>query len=199
MNIYKKLAITTTGIALSLIAIESNPVKAATITYDFTVDIVESEFLNNFSVAGFFSYDDSSIEGTGSEIIPVTSATYIRTFESNPNSPSVITSDTLYGGGAPVFRNQANVLIENGMFNGLQWTYGQRRFEFDIDGQDYDEFIFFSFPFPCSDTTDLFCRTTGNVEYTLREDASTSVPESSSIVGVSLLGLGFIFKRKLIV
>ncbi len=198
MSIYKKLAITTTSIVLSLIAIESNPVKAATITYDFTVDIVESEYLRNFSLAGFFSYDDSSIEGTGSEIIPVISATYIRTFESNPNSPGVITSDTLYGGGAPVFRNQANVLIENGMFNGLQWDYGQRRFEFDIVGQNYEDFIFFSPPFPCSDTTDLFCRTTGNVEYTLREEPSNSVPESTGILGLSLFGLGFLFKKKLI-
>ena len=198
MSIYKKLAMTTTSIALSLIAIDSNPVKAATITYDFTVDIVESEYLRNFSLAGFFSYDDSSIEGTGSEIIPVISATYIRTFESNPNSPGVITSDALYGGGAPVFRNQANVLIENGMFNGLQWDYGQRRFEFDIVGQNYEDFIFFSPPFPCSDTTDLFCRTTGNVEYTLREEPSNSVPESTGILGLSLFSLGFLFKKKLI-
>jgi hypothetical protein len=54
MGIYQKLGTATTGIALSLIAIESNPAKAATITYDFTVDIVESELLNNnLLISGF--------------------------------------------------------------------------------------------------------------------------------------------------
>ncbi|MBD1809351.1 hypothetical protein H6F98_28415 [Microcoleus sp. FACHB-SPT15] len=195
MGIYQKLATATTGIALSLIAIESNSAKAATITYDFTVDIVESELLNNnLLISGFFSYDDSTIQGTGSETIPVILATHITRSKNFPDSPGfIITSDDLYGGGAPVFRNQANVLLENRMFNGFQWDLGIRRFEFNINNEEYNNLYFASRP--CIDPIELFCRSTGIVSYTLREEPAASVPESRGITGILLLGLGLILKK----
>ncbi len=195
MGIYQNLVVATTGIALSLIVIESNSAKAATITYDFTVDIVESELLNNnLIISGFFSYDDSTIEGTGSETIPVILATHISRSEDFPDSPGfIITSEDLYGGGAPVFRNQANVLLENGMFNGFQWELAIRRFEFNIVNEEYDNLYFASRP--CRDPIELFCRSTGIVSYTLREEPATSVPEPKGLTGIFLLGLGLLLKK----
>jgi hypothetical protein len=196
MGIYQKLVVATTGIALSLIAIESNSAKAATITYDFTVDIVESELLNNnLLISGFFTYDDSTIEGTGSETIPVILATHIRRFKDYPDSPgAIITSDDLYGGGGPAIPNEANVLLENGMFNGFQWDLAIRRFGFNIDNEEYNN-LFVGINL-CQDPNQTLCRSTGIVSYTLREEPTTSVPEPGGLAGIFLLGLGLLLKKR---
>lgn len=59
MKFVHKLAVTTVGIALSFTIMEPRPVKAATITYDFTVDVTSGQLSGN-QYSGFFSYDDSS-------------------------------------------------------------------------------------------------------------------------------------------
>lgn len=196
MSIYQKLVVATTSIAISLITIESNPAKAATITYDFTVDIVESELLNNnLVVSGFFSYDDSTTEGTGSETIPVILATHITRTQEYPNSPgAIITSDDPYGGGGPAVINEANVLLENGIFAGFQWDLIIRRYEFYIDNEEYKDLYFATLP--CQDPLEQFCRQTGIVSYTLREEPSASVPEPNVLAGFSLLGLSLLLKKK---
>jgi len=59
VNISKKLAVTTAGVALSCVAMEANPAEAAVFTYDFTVDITSGVLVGN-QYSGSFSYDDSS-------------------------------------------------------------------------------------------------------------------------------------------
>ncbi|MBD1940138.1 PEP-CTERM sorting domain-containing protein [Microcoleus sp. FACHB-68] len=63
-NLYEKLAIATVGTALSLFALEVTPAGAATITYDFTVDITSGPLSGN-EYNGFFSYDDTATSEAG--------------------------------------------------------------------------------------------------------------------------------------
>lgn len=59
-GIYQKIAVATVS-ALSLVAIESQEVVAATVTYDFTAEItrdVTGGSLVGKKFDGFFSYDD---------------------------------------------------------------------------------------------------------------------------------------------
>ncbi|GET40261.1 PEP-CTERM sorting domain-containing protein [Microseira wollei] len=62
-SIYQKLALATAGTVLSLAVMETASVQAATITYDFTVNITDGPLLGN-QYSGFFSYDDTSPSAT---------------------------------------------------------------------------------------------------------------------------------------
>ncbi|MBW4678963.1 MAG: PEP-CTERM sorting domain-containing protein [Microcoleus vaginatus WJT46-NPBG5] len=68
-NLYEKLAIATVGTALSLFALEVTPAGAATITYDFTVDITSGPLSGN-EYNGFFSYDDTATSEAGAVLEP---------------------------------------------------------------------------------------------------------------------------------
>ena len=70
MNIYQKLAIATTGTALTLVTVEANPVQAAIVTYNFDVDVATGS-LAGTQGSGFFSYDDSTLTGNGLESLGV--------------------------------------------------------------------------------------------------------------------------------
>ena len=62
-SIYQKLALATAGTVLSLAVMETYSANAATITYDFTVNITDGPLLGN-QYSGFFSYDDTSPSAT---------------------------------------------------------------------------------------------------------------------------------------
>ena len=69
MRIYQKIAVAAAGAALSLVVIEATPADAATITYDFTVDVTRGSLAGN-QYSGFFSYDDTSISPGPSTLLP---------------------------------------------------------------------------------------------------------------------------------
>ena len=63
----------TAGVVLSFTAIEANsvePVLAATIAYDFTVDVTSGSLAGTQGF-GSFSYDDSTLTGSGLETLKV--------------------------------------------------------------------------------------------------------------------------------
>ena len=70
MSIYQKLAVATATAALSLAAMEAKTVQAATIIYDFTVDVTSGPLTGTQSF-GSFSYDDLALTGTGLETLGV--------------------------------------------------------------------------------------------------------------------------------
>lgn len=63
-KIFQKLVFATAGTALSLAVIEASPAHAATITYDFDVNITGGSLAGN-SYNGSFSYDDSAPSPAG--------------------------------------------------------------------------------------------------------------------------------------
>lgn len=72
MNICTKLAFAI-GLALSLTAIETSPVFAATLSYNFFVDVTSGSLANSSLVGnkykGYFSYDDSALEDGEAESV----------------------------------------------------------------------------------------------------------------------------------
>ncbi len=58
-SIYQKLALATAGTVLSLAVMETPSVQAAIITYDFTVNISSGTLIGN-QYSGFFSYDNTA-------------------------------------------------------------------------------------------------------------------------------------------
>lgn len=68
-SIYQKLGFAIAGTVLSLAVMETGSVQAATITYDFNVNITSGPLLGN-QYSGFFSYDDASPSGAGNLLLP---------------------------------------------------------------------------------------------------------------------------------
>jgi len=59
-KILQKLAVITAGAALSLAMMETRPAQAATITYDFTLNVTSGPLAGNQGL-GSFSYDDTEV------------------------------------------------------------------------------------------------------------------------------------------
>lgn len=75
LNLFSKLSIAiassttlraTVNAALYTAAIATSQVQASSITYDFTVNVTKGALAGN-SFNGTFSYDDSTLKGTGVE------------------------------------------------------------------------------------------------------------------------------------
>ncbi len=185
MNIYKKLAVATAGAALSFAAIEANhvnPVQAATVTYDLTIDVTTGSLAGTQSF-GFFSYDDSTLTGIGLETLGVNKGlsvdfdflgkTYHETDENSyPDFPVVQFQDRSLLGIEFLVQDPTGFAFEIGtsnpdpnVFAGNQFIYGKRP---GIDGD-------------------------GVVKYSLR-----SVSEPNAMSGLAVLGLGLLLKRKVI-
>lgn len=187
-NSFKKIAVATTGAALGLAVIDATPAQAATITYDFLVNV------NSQSFPGFFSYNDADPAenlGYGLEI-PVTDfeweflgETYtdenvgrrIQRDFPNPYGVGVIVQPADFYLGQPFPFNPYQTLP------GLNFgVVSQPPFLTRIEGN-----LFSGPPFG-----------QGTVTYTLRavEPPVTSVPESGNIAGLSLLAFGLLLKKK---
>lgn len=68
MNVYHEFAIAVTGTALSSVLMEANPVQAAILTSNFTVNITSGS-LAGTQGSGSLSFDDSTLTGEGLESV----------------------------------------------------------------------------------------------------------------------------------
>ena len=184
MSIYQKLAVATATAALSLAAMEAENVQAATIIYDFTVDVTSGPLTGTQS-SGSFSYDDLALTGTGLETLGVNEGlsvsfdflveTYNETNDiDSPNYPIVQFQDqSLLGLNFNVFYAsslQFAIADEIDASIGAVGLGGGNVFAYDTDPNAAFEGL-------------------GTVTY-------RPVPEPSSVVGLSVLGLGFLLRKK---
>lgn len=183
MKLPQKLAFATAGVVLSCAAMEANfmkPALAATITYDFTVDVTSGS-LAGIQGSGFFSYDDSTLKGIGLETLRANGGldisfefsgkTYNETDDINfPNFPMVQFQDSSLLG-LSFLAEEPGFAFQIGtpnpapdVFGGDEFIYGVRP---DIDGE-------------------------GVVSY-----SSRPVPEPSTLSGLAVIGLGLLLRKKL--
>lgn len=196
---FQKIAVATAGAALGLGGIGANiPATAAIITYDFSV---------NGEPSGFFSFDDTQSPvdiiglgyglGYGDEYFYLTDFEFTlpsgRTFELDEikaSSPAVIVNQNESPGvsflGVNLLGlNVGNVGSDNGFFAFISNTLRGS----ELEGSLANEFGTPTTPNPGG--------TGYGVTYTLRsEEPHTSVPEPSTIAGLSMLGLGWLLRKK---
>lgn len=179
-NFRHKLAVITASTFFGLVAVEGTPAQAATLTYDFTTEIISGPQVGNTSWGGYFSFDDSTLTGNGVEnfgiseglsvFLDMGSRTYIETDDSSfPISPLV------------TFENGNLLRLDFVPVDpGYPYAYGS------IFGTSF-------FGYGEGDTE----ASEGIVSYTSR--STESVPEPNLVLGLSLFGLGWLAKKKLAV
>ncbi len=183
MKNYQKLAIATAGLALRFAAIEANSAQAAIITYDFTVDVTTGS-LTDTQYQGFFSYDDSTLTASGVESVEIAEGLSIS-FEFLEVTYTEADDDLVDFGFPFVEFNQGNLV-------GLQYTVSNNAI-FSIFG-DNPNGLGGGDQFNYIDETS-FEVGNGSVTYSLRP-ASASVPEPSAVIGLSILGFGWLVRKK---
>jgi hypothetical protein len=187
VNIYTKLAIASAGLALSFSVIEANSVNAATLTYNFSVDVTTGSLADS-KYEGSFSYDDSTLTGSGVENVGVEDGLSIlfnflgKTYtEADDNNASF---------------NFPIVEFKNGNLVGLQYIVNDtlNNAIFSIFGDD-PEGLGGGDKFHYVDVNSYEVGE-GNVTYSL-ETSPTPIPEPSTALGMTLLGFGWLVKRKI--
>ena len=180
MNIYKRLAVATAGIVLSLATVEATnlgSVQAAIVENNFTVDVT-SGMLAGDKFDGNFSYDNSFLTGIGSESLGVPEGLSINF---NFLGKTYTAQDSISGGYTP----QAS--FNGGNLQGLLYPVGDVNTGFFIGNLQ----LFIG-------GTDFYLGSNvggsgniapvGTVTY-----FPSSVPEPSEVSGTLLLTLGFRF------
>lgn len=206
-----KLGLNVAVAGLSLAAIKTEPAAAATITYDFLVETERGDY------KGYFSYDDTAPSPAGVQpyyAITNFSFDFIDTNYQNLYAPKTYTeSDLEYDGriwprSLPLTITNGEVIIDpenTGIYSiprgGTLERFGFSTFyAFDFEGEKNGWWTLGNSGFYYMMGWD---RTTGPnpnlggsgiVSYWLRP--STSVPEPSTILGLSLVGLGWLFSKK---
>lgn len=188
MRISKKFAIVA-GLALSFATTQTNSAQAITITYDFKVD-VPTEALANNSYDGSFSYDDSTLTGVGIETIGTNEELLIDfNFLGKTYTES---DDNTFGFNFPL------VEFKDGNLVGLQYlvtdVLDDSIFSFAIFGDTPDGLGGGNqFSYVNENSVE---ESEGRVTYFLRSP-STSVPEPSALLGLGVLSLSWLLKRKI--
>ena len=189
VNISKKLAVTTAGVALSCVAMEATSAQAAVFTYDFIVDITTGLLVGN-QYSGSFSYDDSSELTSYGGYRPFD---FTFDFEGKTFTESDLEIGSAgYGG---FFPGEGLVTASLGLY------------DFPPEPEDFPKIVFLRSDFygyvgNCS-SSDCFDPSLGpgsfgSVTYQLRPPSPPiSVPEPGMIEGLLFLGLSSLFlKRK---
>lgn len=185
MTMYQKLTVAAAAATLSFAAMEAKS-QAATITYDFTVDVTSGP-LSDTQPFGFFTYDDSTLIGSGLETLGVDQGLSIsfnflnKTYDETddigfPTYPTVQFQDsdllglsfvTFYAPSFQTFGIGNEVDISTGVIG----SGGGNIFAYDTD--------------PSIEFEGL-----GTVKYSPRP-----VPEPNTVVGLGALGLALLLKR----
>ena len=209
-SIYQKLALATAGTVLSLAVMETASVQAAIITYDFTVKITDGDFQGN-SYTGFFSYDDSNPSGYGDSprLLP-----YFGPLDFNFNFLGTTYSQLNYGPAKISYPVPPSSYLT---FSNPRLVTNPRVFY--IPGGELTEVKFyltdynylgigsyfinfypdsdFSFQFFNQFPQNTISSGSGTWQYKLREEpTSTSVPEPGTVFGLSMLGFGWLLRKK---
>ncbi|NEP89471.1 MAG: PEP-CTERM sorting domain-containing protein [Okeania sp. SIO2C2] len=161
-NIFQKLSFVATSVVLGLAVINTNPVNAASIIYDFEVSI-DSGVLDGETYSGFFEFDDSALTGIGEEFLSVSELSF--------DFLDVNYTET---DGFP------KVVFLDGDFLGLNFET-DAEFSFIADFFDLSE-AFFAYNIPGQGAG------AGDIAYNLRPDIPVSTPEPTAVF--SLLALG---------
>ncbi len=74
-NLFQKFAFVTASTVVGMAVINSNPVHAASISYDVEV-IIDSGSLTGETYTGFFTFDDSRLTGIGEEFLSVSQISF---------------------------------------------------------------------------------------------------------------------------
>ncbi|NES88809.1 hypothetical protein [Okeania sp. SIO2B9] len=74
-NIFQKLSFVATTTVLSLSVINTNPVNAVSIIYDFEVNNLDGSLAGE-TYSGFFEFDDSALTGIGEEFLSVSELSF---------------------------------------------------------------------------------------------------------------------------
>ncbi|NEO41289.1 MAG: PEP-CTERM sorting domain-containing protein [Moorea sp. SIOASIH] len=173
-SICQNLALLTTGAALSLAVIETNPAQAITITYEFSTE----EF------SGKFSYDDANETRREFDYrepgITVVELTYpVDEIEFFFNNRTYTKADSTR---EPVW----SILAEQG-----QLSWATEDFSFNPDSGP----SIFGDLFTAFEVDGEFVDT---VSFRLVEDEPpASVPEPGTVIGLTLLGLGWLSQKKI--
>ncbi|MBD2512910.1 PEP-CTERM sorting domain-containing protein [Nostoc muscorum FACHB-395] len=171
-KIVQNLTVTAASLALSLLVLDFNPVKAATVTYDINI-FPTSGPLSGSPLSGFFSFDDSALTNSGNQSLPISN--FSLSFEKiNYTQNDYPTASVDFFNGSLLGLNYSVdvpgfSLVSGSFTNSLQDAYFA--YDLGIISQNGE----------------------GDVDYSLR---TASVPEPSTVVGVVALGFGALFKRK---
>jgi hypothetical protein len=180
-NIIESSTLAIADESLSLSNSEANSTQAATITYDFTVDVTTGSLAGQ-RLEGFFSYDCSTLTGIGSEEIGVEQGLFVS-FELL--GVTYTESDDF---NSPLY---PRVLFENGSLTGLDFEAFNSRVSYQII-RDFDRKNS-CFSYRLEDEATL--RTgSGIVTYSLREGSPMSVSEVSTVKDLSVLSLDWFLR-----
>ncbi|MDY7005200.1 MAG: PEP-CTERM sorting domain-containing protein [Cyanobacteriota bacterium] len=172
-NIFQKLSFVATSAVLGLAVINTNPVNAASIIYDFEVNNLDG-FLAGETYSGFFEFDDSALTGSGDEFLSVSEVSF--------DFDGVNYTET---DGFP------EVLFLDGDFLGLSFSTDE--FSFIAGFSDLSE-AFFEYDIPGQGFGG------GDIAYTLRPDTPVSTPEPTAVFSLLALsaagGSGVLKNRK---
>lgn len=180
----QKLAVAAAGTALSLAAMEAtsvHPALAATITYDFTLNVTSGS-LAGIQGSGFFSYDDSTLTGIGLETLGDSEELSIS-FDFLGKAYNE-TDDTDFPD-FPLVQFQDSSLLGLSFF-----TAKNDEFRFQIENSAPNPDVLGGNEFTFSSPRDI--EGSGVVNYSLRP-----VPEPGTVSGVVLLGLGGLLLKRL--
>ncbi|NER29158.1 MAG: PEP-CTERM sorting domain-containing protein [Symploca sp. SIO1C4] len=176
-RIWQTIVVATTGAALTLAAIDANPAHALKFKSNFTVDITTGDLAGN-SYEGYLTFEDSELTGTGNETVVADKVSF------DFNGLTYTEKQDFYYPSAPF------VEFDSGTFLGLNFS-------------PFDDF--FALPFDLiNDSLEYFAHNSGevavsslgggvgSVTYTEPE----AVPEPATILGLSVIGLGFLLRKK---
>lgn len=197
MRIYQTLGVAAAGAALSLVVSEAAPAQAATMTYDFTLTLTSGSGALQSSVGneynGFFSYDDSQIVFSAPIFGGLGYITFPTEFSLNFNNINYTVTDLFQ------YRRGAGGTL-------LQFTPSGNSFQLNTFGlaakdpgsttSSFNLNIFQSFAFGFNGFIYIGDdgQGSGSVASALRPQA---VPESDTVLGISVLGfLGWFLKKK---
>ena len=163
-NIFQKLSFVVTTTVLSLSVINANPINAASMTYDFEVNMSAGSLLGE-TYSGSFEFDDSTLTEIGEESLSVSELSF--------NFLGVnYTEDSLSG---------TQVIFDNGDFSGLRF-FGM--LDSNMWQLEEDKFTFATIS--SSGSGFSLVASTGDITYT----NTTTIPEPTAVF--SLLALGAI-------
>ena len=181
------LSIATTVLVLGVLAVGNHPVQAATITYDFTVDVFFGPLSGN-TFAGWFSFDDTNLTGVGSEVLDIPNddlkiefSFLGETFDRDDESFEIF--DRI----PPV----PSISFLDGVLEGLSYRVDEvRGTNLSAIPDPVQDFTILGSGFGYRTVDDtIFLE--GKVQYKQR-----GIPEPSTLLAIGILGAGFLLKTK---
>lgn len=171
----KSLSGLAAGVALSLAAVSNTPATAATLTGNFEVDVAPTpSTLTSNTYFGTYSFDSTNFNGTG-DISPTNGGLKLNFNFVNLADASIpqtyTEADDLFYSDFP------QLSLSNGILTGLDYVVGNLGGSFSIDGS---TFLY--------SVNNSGASGNGTVKYSVPKVAS--VPESSAVLGLAMLGLG---------